>query len=180
MTFSIKAIIRGFAAPDHAVSCRPRLWRHIVGEIERRGAHLTEAGAFLVGHERNGRRVIEDAIYYDQLDPKAYSSGACILHGDSFGKLWAMCAERSRACWLMCIRTPASAFRAMKTGPTRWWARAGHLAFILPDFGRWPVNRHRFGIYEYRGDHEWNRSPPDRRTQLLLYWLLELRYDRPS
>jgi hypothetical protein len=39
-------------------------------------------------------------------------------------------------------------------------ASAGHIALILPDFARWPIDQRRFGIYEYRGSHEWTDRRP--------------------
>jgi hypothetical protein len=160
MTFSIRATIRAFAAPNHIVSCSQSLWRHIVSEIERRGDHRTEAGAFLLGREIAGRRQIEEAIFYDELDPNAYSSGACVLHGNAFGKLWAMCRERKRAVLGDVHSHPGIGFQSHEDRTNPMVARVGHIALILPDFARWPINQERLGIYEYRGSHEWvDRRP---------------------
>lgn len=160
MTFSIKAAIRAFAAPKHAVSCRSILWRRIVGEIERRGGHKTEAGAFLLGQETEGRPHIQSAIFYDDLDPKAYSSGACILHGDAFAKLWAMCRERRQTVLADVHSHPGPGFQSYEDRTNPMVARTGHIALILPDFARWPIDQRRFGIYEYRGSHEWADRRP--------------------
>jgi hypothetical protein len=142
------------------VSCRKHFWRHIVREIERRGDHMTEAGAFLLGREVAGHRQIEDAIFYDELDPNAYSSGACILHGDAFGKLWAVCRARKQTVLADVHSHPRLGFQSYEDRTNPMVARAGHIALILPDFGRWPIDRRRFGIYEYRGSHEWADRRP--------------------
>lgn len=160
MIFSIKAIIRAFAAPNHAVSCRAGYWRRLVGEIERRGGYATEAGAFLLGREVGGRAQVESAVFYDDLDSKAYATGACILHGDAFSKLWSLCRERQQSVLADVHSHPGAGFQSYEDRTNPMVARAGHIALILPDFGRWPIDQSRFGIYEYRGDHEWiDRRP---------------------
>ncbi len=162
MTFSIKAIIRAWWAPEHRLLCTKSKWRAIVGELERRGAHRHEAGAFLVGHERKGVRHVIGAIYYDELDAKAYASGVCILHGDAFGRLWAECRKRGVTV-VADVHThggPAQQSQSDKTHPMI--ARAGHIAIIVPDFASWPIAPHRLGLYEYQGDHAWaDRTSPN-------------------
>src|SRR5665213_1347368 len=95
MNFSIKTTIREFVAPDHRLSCSSRLWQQILAELHRRGQRRHESGAFLLGisHEKKCR--VTAAIYYDELDPQAYSTGVCILHGGSFAKLWAICRDKN-------------------------------------------------------------------------------------
>ena len=68
MIFSIKAIIRAFVAPDHRLNCPPPLWQRVTAELHRRGRRH-EAGAFLLGHERGGRREALDVVFYDELEP---------------------------------------------------------------------------------------------------------------
>jgi proteasome lid subunit RPN8/RPN11 len=39
-------------------------------------------------------------------------------------------------------------------------ARAGHIAIIVPNFARWPINQAELGVYEYSGEHAWiDRRP---------------------
>lgn len=73
MTFSIKTIIRAFVAPEHRISCPNRLWKHVLSELHRRGGRRHESGVFLLGIERNARREVTAAVFYDELDPKAYA-----------------------------------------------------------------------------------------------------------
>ena len=165
MSFSIKATIRGLLAPEHRLICNAQRWRHIVGELERRGRHRHEAGAFLLGRDCDGPREVAAAIYYDDLDPRAYSSGVCILYGDAFAKLWAECRARKLAV-IADLHThggEAIQSRADKANPMV--ARPGHIAIIVPDFAAWPIAANRLGIYEYRGAHEWiNRTHPRTRN----------------
>ena len=155
MTFSLKATIRAWLAPRHRLACPSRYWREIVGELYRRGENRHEAGVFLLGVERDGRREIQAAIYYDDLDPRAYESGVCVLHGEAFAKLWAFCRERKLTV-VADVHTHGGDGTQSKTDRTNpMVARPGHIAIIVPDFARWPIRRHRLGIYEYLGQHSW-------------------------
>src|SRR5207249_1582462 len=78
MTFSIRTTIRALLVPDHRISCRTKLWRQVLENLERRGEHRHESGVFLLGQENGERMEIKDAIYYDELDPEAYSTGVCV------------------------------------------------------------------------------------------------------
>lgn len=165
MTFSIKAIIRAFAAPDHRLRCPGKMWRQVLGELERRGKGQHEAGAFLLGSERKGQREIKKVVFYDDLDADAYVTGVCVLHGDAFAKLWTHC-RTSKLTVVADVHThpgagPARQSLSDKANPMV--AREGHVAIIVPDFARRPVAADLFGIYEYRGQHEWiDRSPVQR------------------
>lgn len=160
MISSIKATIREWLVPEHRLTCRPRLWRQIVGELERRGNHEHEAGVFLLGTVTKGRREITKTVFYDDLDANAYSTGVCVLHAEAFARLWALCRER-RLTVVADIHTHSgAAFQspADKTNPMV--ARAGHIAIIIPNYARWPILPTRMGVFEYRGRHEWiDRSP---------------------
>jgi hypothetical protein len=161
MSFSIKATIRALLAPEHRITCRASRWRQIVRELERRGRHRHEAGAFLLGHETNGTREVTAAIYYDELDPNAYASGVCILHGDAFAKLWAECRKRKLTVVADVHTHGGAAYQSGSDKANPMVARSGHVAIIVPDFAAWPIPVERLGIYEYRGQHEWiDRTHP--------------------
>lgn len=160
MNFFIKAIIRAFVAPKHRLICPSRKWRQILAELERRGEHRHESGAFLLGVETEGRREVLDAIYYDELDPDAYSSGVCVLHGDAFAKLWALCRQKNLTVVADVHTHPVEAFQSSSDRENPMVAQAGHIAIIVPDFARRPVHPRQLRIYEYCGQHEWkDRSP---------------------
>lgn len=155
MTFSIPRTIRAFVAPDHRLSCPRRLWRWIVAELDRRGERRHELGAFLLGQEFDGREA-SHVIFYDDLDPGAYRTGICALHGDSFAKLWARCRQSGLKV-IADVHTHGGAARQSEADRTNpMIARAGHVAIIVPDFAVAPIPHRRLGIYEYRGDHVWD------------------------
>jgi proteasome lid subunit RPN8/RPN11 len=156
MISSIRRTIRAFVAPDHRVSCPRRLWRWTLAELDRRGERRHEAGGFLLGREIDGRAEASQVLFYDDLDPGAYRSGVCILHGYSFAKLWARCREAGLKV-IADVHTHQGAARQSEADRTNpMIARVGHLAIIVPNFAVAPIPHHRLGIYEYRGDHAWN------------------------
>jgi hypothetical protein len=155
MTFSIRRTIRAFAAPEHRISCPRRLWRRTIAELDRRGRRRHEAGAFLLGRDIQGRAEISQVIFYDELDPEAYRTGACVLYGDSFAKLWARCRESGLK---VCADVHTHGGAALQSEADRtnpMVARAGHVAIIVPDFAVAPIAHRDLGIYEYWGDHAW-------------------------
>ena len=93
-------------------------------------------------------------------DPDAYNTGVCVLHGDAFAKLWAVCRERGLTV-VADVHTHGAAAAAQshsdRTNPMV--ARAGHIAIIVPNMATPPTQHATLGIYEYCGEHEWtNRS----------------------
>lgn len=155
MTFSIKTIIRAFAAPEHRLNCPTMLWARTVAELHRRTHRRHESGAFLLGHEHGGRRTTVDVVYYDDLDPAAYASGVCILKADAFAKLWAMCRARKLSVVADIHTHPGAAFQSGSDRTNPMVARPGHIAIIVPDFAAPPVRYGDIGIYEYQGEHRW-------------------------
>src|SRR6202043_3358208 len=135
--------------------CPSGYWRQIVGELYRRGENQHEAGGFLLGTVREGRREVQAAVYYDDLDAEAYATGVCVLHGDAFAKLWAECRKRKLTVIGDVHTHGGAAYQSGSDKTNPMVARAGHIAIIVPDFVAWPIAPERLGIYEYRGQHEW-------------------------
>jgi proteasome lid subunit RPN8/RPN11 len=167
MISSIIATIRAWWAPDHRLCCSSRHWRGLVAELDRRGQRTHEAGAFLLGTTHAGRREVEQIVFYDQLDPRAYATGVCVLHADAFAKLWAICRERGLSVVADVHTHPGAGFQSDSDRTNPMVARKGHVALIVPDFGRWPINPKRMGIYEYEGDHVWLDHSPTRAPHFL-------------
>lgn len=155
MIFSIRAIIRAFVAPNHLIRCSPGLWNDVLGELEKRGGGRHEAGAFLLGTITGGKRHIMDVVYYDDLDPSAYDNGVCILYGDSFSRLWAVCRGRGLTVVADVHTHPGGTDQSRSDMTNPMVARAGHVALIVPNFAKPPVSKPEVGVYQYRGDHQW-------------------------
>lgn len=159
MTFSIRTTMRALAAPDHRICCQRRLWRRLLGELGRRGGGSHEAGVFLLGIERKGYLEVRDMVFYDDLDLGAYDTGVCVLHGDAFAKLWALCRERGLTVVADAHTHGGAAIQSYDDRTNPMVARVGHVAIIVPNMARPPVEPTALGIYEYCGKHEWkNRS----------------------
>jgi hypothetical protein len=155
MSYSIKVTIRAFVAPDHRLSCPRRLWRQVLSELQRRTENQHESGVFLLGVRDGERRQVQEAVFYDDLDPGAYASGVCMLHGGAFAKLWAVCRSKSLTVVADAHTHPREAFQSSSDRTNPMVAREGHIAIIVPNFGKKPVRLQELGIYEYTGQHEW-------------------------
>jgi proteasome lid subunit RPN8/RPN11 len=155
MNFSIRTTIRALVAPNHKLRCAGALWRSTLRELDRRGARRHEAGVFLLGREIDGQRVVADTVFYDELDPHAYDSGVCILEGDSFARLWALCRERKLTVVADVHTHGGLAIQSEADRTNPMVARAGHVAIIVPDFASGQVEMRTVGVYEYCGNHHW-------------------------
>ena len=159
MTFSIRPIIRAFAAPSHRLNCPSCLWQQAMSELHRRSEGRHESGVFILGGEQGGRLQAQSLIYYDELDPKAYASGVCILKANAFSKLWEKCREERLSVVADIHTHPGAAFQSEADRTNPMVARAGHIAIIIPNFAAPPVQYDRLGVFEYQGEHRWiNRS----------------------
>ena len=131
------------------------LWSSLLSELHRRTEGCHESGAFLLGTKAEYHREVQQVVYYDQIDPRAYSSGVVILHADSFGPLWDLCRARNLAVVADIHVHPRRAWQSDADRQNPMIARAGHLALIVPWFARPPVSLPSLGLFEYRGDHQW-------------------------
>ena len=130
-------------------------WLALMAELRRRGAGRHESGAFLLGRREGERRIFEVCVFYDDLDPKAYSTGVCVLYADVFERLWGFCRTRGLLV-LADVHThlgDARQSEADRCNPMV--ARPGHIAIIVERFAHDPVWRHCLGLYRYEGSHRW-------------------------
>lgn len=149
------------------MSCSPALWAQVLSQLHRRGNGRHESGAFLLGVQRGERKEAQRVVYYDELDPKAYSTGVCVLHGPAFSKLWGICRERQLAVVADIHTHPGEAFQSASDRTNPMVATAGHIAIIVPNFASGPALNERLGIFEYRGQHQWTDRSPSRTSNYL-------------
>lgn len=147
------------------------LWYGSIAELKRRGHNRHESGCFVLGKSDRRLKQAVRCVYYDELDPDAYSSGVCILDGSAFAKLWEICRGDGLTV-LADIHTHQGAphqSEADRRNPMV--ARSGHLALIVPRFAEGSIWRHRLGLYRYEGDHRWtNLSGWQARSYLKVRW----------
>lgn len=141
--------------PDPTLKMHRSLWLGLGAELHRRTEGRHESGAFLLGSRTGCHREASAVIYYDELDPRAYDSGVCILHADAFGRLWDCCTARSLVVVADAHVHPRGAWQSVSDRTNPMIARPGHLALILPLMACPPVRRWSVGVYEYLGDHRW-------------------------
>jgi len=124
-------------------------------ELYRRGHGLHESGCFVLGTVVGDERLARRCLYYDELDPTAYSSGVCILDGDSFPKLWDICRAEGLTVVADIHTHEGAAFQSEVDRRNPMIARVGHLAIIVPEFAEGSIWRHTLGLFRYQGDHRW-------------------------
>lgn len=126
-----------------------------------------ESGAFLLGYRVAGRARITNFILYDDLDPRALDSGIVHFDGRYFGGLWDICRQRSLSVVADVHVHPGGAGQSSSDREHPMISRAGHIAFILPDFARPPMLMASVGIYRYLGGKRWQTVPPPARRIFL-------------
>jgi len=155
MTFSIRTITRALLRRNRGIRLAPARWLDLLAELDRRGGRRHEAGAFLLGTRAGELREVQDVVFYNELDPEAYSTGVCILHAPAFAALWATCRARGLTVVGDVHTHPCGAFQSEADRTNPMVAREGHIAIIVPNFATGRVATATLGIYEYRGDHAW-------------------------
>jgi len=155
MSFSIRATIRAFVAPDHRLACSVRVWRQLLSELRRRGRGQSESGAFLLGDVTGDRRRISRVVYYDDLDPHSLDTGIVVFDGRGYGPLWTICRE-SELTVVADVHTHGGvAYQSASDRCNPMIATAGHVAIIVPSFAQDNCQFSDLGIYEYEGAHRW-------------------------
>jgi hypothetical protein len=141
--------------PDPALHLHRAYWLNLGQELHRRTEGRHESGAFLLGTRNGAARAATAVVFYDELDPRAYATGICVLHADAFGRLWDRCAASGLAVVADVHVHPLGARQSPSDRENPMIARPGHLALILPLMARLPIRRWSVGLYEYLGDHQW-------------------------
>jgi hypothetical protein len=168
MNFSIAQIIARLWAPRHEVSCSWLLWQRLTAKLRERGRDATrESGAFLLGYRNDGRARIIDFILYDDLDPHALDTAIVRFDGRYFGALWDICKCRGLSVVADVHVHPGGCGQSASDQDHPMISRAGHVAFILPDFARPPVRPESVGMYRYLGDKRWHTVPAAARRAFL-------------
>ena len=168
MSISIRRTIRALVAPEHCLSCPPRLWRELLVELCRRGEERRESGAFLLGKEHGGRQSVERVMYYDDLDPRCLDHGIIEFDGAGYDPLWRLCGDAGLRVVADVHTHPGKPFQSEADRTSPMVAQAGHVALIVPDFAKNMAHPSQLGIYQYCGQHRWHdRSGP--RADRFLY-----------
>jgi hypothetical protein len=145
----------GLAPPR--IFCRRRVWESGVRELARRTlGENRESGAYLLGKTlNNGTHEILDFVFYDDLDPEALATGIVTIRQTALPRLWEICRARGYG---IVADVHVHSFGYGQSASDRAnpvMPRAGHIAFILPNFARHRPRAGTIGIYEFLGGSRW-------------------------
>lgn len=152
----IRVAISAIIAPKARLRLNSRFFAAVVSEIHRRGDEKRESGAFLLGSiTADGSRVADDVVYYEDLDPRCTRHGTIALESSAFAEAWRIASERSKQVVADLHSHPGRAEQSDIDKAHPAVALAGHVALIVPDFGRRGGSRSGLGVFEYLGGHKW-------------------------
>jgi hypothetical protein len=162
-------------APDTAVVIQVPvfLWMRLVRQLRLRGGGRRESGAFLLGRQRGTIANVTAYVCYDDLDPRAYETGAITFHAEGYAAFWQYCRETKLELLADAHTHPGSHVGQSHTDRRNPMVPvAGHTAMIVPNFGRTPWwSLKGVGVYEYVGNFEWRiHAPSDGARRVVLTW----------
>lgn len=159
MVSSLRTLLRSAFGRLPKLVCRPQLWHDGVDELCRRTRGRHESGAFLLGTNRRGVRMIQRFLYYDDVDPNCFRNGIVEFDGRKFGHVWELCRRLNMEVVADVHVHPGGYDQSSTDRHNPMIAEPGHWALILPHFAGRARMPGRIGIYEYLGSRQWqNRS----------------------
>lgn len=142
--------------PEPRITCRRAVWEAGIAELARRTkGHSRESGAFLLGRDDGGPKQILEFIFYDDIDPRALDSGIVHFAGNRLPFLWEHCRKRGYGVVADVHVHPGGHGQSASDQTDPVMPRAGHIAFIIPDFAGRETRPGGIGMYEYLGDGRW-------------------------
>jgi hypothetical protein len=145
----------GLAPPR--ILCRRKVWEAGVCELARRTlGEKRESGAYLLGRTlRNGMHEILDFVFYDDVDPEALSTGIVTIRETALPRLWEICRAKGYGVVADVHVHPFGYGQSESDSANPVMPRAGHIAFILPNFARGRPHPGMIGMYEFLGGGRW-------------------------
>ncbi len=138
------------------ISCNASTWAAGVRELERRTRNASrESGAFLLGPDKDGHRHIVEFVFYDDIDPHSLDTGIVHFNGNKLPKLWEYCRNRGYGVIADVHVHPGGYGQSESDQADPVMPKAGHLAFIIPNFARGNGRPGGIGMYEYLGNGGW-------------------------
>lgn len=131
----------------------------IAAELYRRGGYgKTEAGCFLLGQINGTDRVVEDIVYFDDVDPNAYRYAAIRFDTTKLSAVYDICEAKSLSIVGDMHTHPFEAFLSPIDRAYPVMALAGHVSIILPYDGRYRTAR-QVAVNVYQRDGNWAALP---------------------
>jgi len=138
------------------IVCDKKIWEEGVRELNRRTKGVHESGAFLLGSESMGTRTIKKFLFYDDIDQNCFDHGIVEFNGFKFGAVWDACRKLRMGVAADVHVHPYGCGQSDSDQENPMMLKAGHLAFILPNYASGPVMPGKIGIYEYLGKKKWS------------------------
>ncbi len=157
-----------FGSPPE-ILCGAKTWRAGIDELRRRSGGVRESGAFLLGRKKR-RRVIEEFVFYDDVDPHCLSSGIVVIDGRNLGSLWKHCRETGRRVIADLHVHPGGFGQSETDRQNPIIAEIGHIAIIIPDYATRAREPGHIGIYEYHGARSWKDRSPEWPSPIHIGW----------
>lgn len=169
MASLISTLARAAFGSQPELRCDANTWSAGIDELRRRSEGICESGAFLLGRKTK-QRVIEEFVFYDDVDPNSLSSGIVIIDGRSLGSLWKHCRDTGRRVVADVHVHPAGFGQSQTDQQNPIIAEIGHIAMIIPDYAARARMPGGIGIYEYRGARSWKNRSGERPSPLHIGW----------
>lgn len=169
MASLIATLARSVIGPRPEVFCDHAVWSAGVAELKRRAGGRRESGAFLLGSKENGR-IVEEFVFYDDIDPNALTTGIVIIDGHRLGDLWTYCRRVGRTVVADVHVHPFGFGQSASDKANPIVAEVGHIAVILPHFAERANMPGAIGVYEYLGSRKWRDRSFERHSPLHLGW----------
>lgn len=142
------------------------LWAALVSDLKLRGVGRRESGAFVLGRRKGVSCKALTYFCYDELDPNSLTGGVD-FHASGYAALWERCRKRNLEVLFDVHTHPGSNVQQSSIDQSHpMIPETDHLALILPRYGqtsRWSLSE--VGIYEYRGNFQWNTLGPNKGQQ---------------
>ena len=145
----------GLAPPR--IICARRIWESGSQELARRTLNETrESGAYLLGRTlKSGVHEILEFVFYDDIDPLALATGIVMIRETALPRLWEICRARGYGVVADVHVHPFGYGQSTSDREGPVMPRAGHIAFILPNFARGNSKPGSIGMYEFLGNRQW-------------------------
>lgn len=138
------------------ILCNEAIWTAGIKELAKRTRGASrESGAFLLGVDDGKTKHILEFAFYDDLDPHALDLGYVHFSGTSYSKLWDWCRARGYGVVADVHVHPGGYGQSSSDKDEPAMPRAGHIAFIIPNFARHGTTPGLIGQYEYLGEGLW-------------------------
>jgi len=133
----------------------PGIWPALMDSLRRRGAGRRESGAFLLGEVTDTAHIVRAWVLYDQLDPTSLHYSYVRLQSGAFSRLWEICSDLNLTVAADVHTHPKEPCQSPSDRANPMISLAGHIALIVPRFGRGTVLPRDVSYNVYLGHGKW-------------------------